>query len=296
MSRNMMDSSPQDSARAVAALQSGFFVRWRRVRGRAARSASRCGELARHSWINIPLASKKPRMRYRSQPATSSRIGASTARTRWSLSTVRFTRSARRSDVSETAMVRPSRALMCSMNVNVGTAVTGIDHVIRTGDLLLEQTIEHRDLPIAGRSAHDGVDLSRRLVAKLRAENVIGRNNVFQCRDNDLDRSRRQPIKIKLVPVDARIASLVKQFDVPLEADSFADLAEMFFANFGLELGIMQQQVGQFRALLHQVDLGHPLGFAFEVLGGNADQFGEHVAGIVEGERLVKVARENVAF
>src|SRR5437660_2393760 len=33
-----------------------------------------------HYWINIPLASKKLRMRTRSQPSTSSRIGASTAR------------------------------------------------------------------------------------------------------------------------------------------------------------------------------------------------------------------------
>src|ERR1700686_1160263 len=96
--------------------------------------------------------------------------------------------------------------------------------------------------------------------------------------------------------VDARVEQLVKQFDVALETNPLAHFVQMFLANFGLELRIMQQQVGELRALLHQIDLGHPLGFAFEVLGRNADQFGEHVAGIVEGERLIEIARENIAF
>ena len=96
--------------------------------------------------------------------------------------------------------------------------------------------------------------------------------------------------------VDARIEKLVKQLDVALQANALAHLAQMFLADLRLELRIVQQQVGEFRSLLHQVDLGHSLGLALELLGGNADQFGEHVAGIVEGERLVKVARENVAF
>ena len=70
----------------------------------------------------------------------------------------------------------------------------------------------------------------------------------------------------------------------------------MFFPHFGFELRVVKQKVGEFRTLLDQVDLRHAFGFAFELGGGNADQLGEHVAGVVEGERLIEVAGENIAF
>ena len=74
-------------------------------------------------------------------------------------------------------------------------------------------------------------------------------------------------------------------------------LVALIFANSGSQpiTVALQQQVRQFRALLHQVDFGHSLGLALEVLGGNANQFGQHVARIIKCERLVKVAGENVA-
>ena len=75
--------------------------------------------------------------------------------------------------------------------MNVGTAVARINHVIRPSNLLQKQLIQNRDFAISRRGAHDRVDLARRLVAKFRAENVIGRNNVFQRRLNYLHRSRR---------------------------------------------------------------------------------------------------------
>src|ERR1700686_762198 len=96
--------------------------------------------------------------------------------------------------------------------------------------------------------------------------------------------------------IDTRIEKLVQELDVSLEANALAYLAKMFFPNLLLELRIMQQQVGEFSPLLHQVDLRHSLRLALELFRRNADEFREHVAGIVEGERLVEVAREDVAF
>src|SRR5579864_657292 len=69
----------------------------------------------------------------------------------------------------------------------------------------------------------------------------------------------------------------------------------MFLAHFRLELRIVQQQISQLRSLLHQIDLGHALGLALEFLGRNTDQLSEYIPGIVEGERLVKVACKNVS-
>ncbi len=71
--------------------------------------------------------------------------------------------------------------------------------------------------------------------------------------------------------IDAGFEDLVKQLDVTLEANSFADLVKMFLSNFRFEFGIVEQEIGEFGSLLHQVDLGHAFGFAFELGGGNAD-------------------------
>src|SRR5580692_12546695 len=70
----------------------------------------------------------------------------------------------------------------------------------------------------------------------------------------------------------------------------------MFLANFRLKLRIMQQQVCKFCALLYQVKLCHPLRFAFKLRRRNADQFAEHIARIVESQRLVEITSKDITF
>ena len=55
------------------------------------------------------------------------------------------------------------------------------------------------------------------------------------------------------------------------------------------------QQVGELRPLLDEVELGHPFGFALELIGGNANQLAQHIAGVVERKRLIEVTGKNVA-
>ena len=69
--------------------------------------------------------------------------------------------------------------------------------------------------------------------------------------------------------------SLVKQFDVTFEPDALTYLVKMLLPHLGFELGVVKQKVSEFGSLLHQVDLCHALGFAFELRGGNADQFSQ---------------------
>ena len=54
----------------------------------------------------------------------------------------------------------------------------------------------------------------------------------------------------------------------------------------------MQEQVGQLRPLLYQIEFGHAFRLALEFLGRNADQLAQHVAGVVESQRLVEIAGE----
>src|SRR5258706_12586066 len=58
------------------------------------------------------------------------------------------------------------------------------------------------------------------------------------------------------------------------------------------ELRVMENQVGEFRALLYQVNLGQTSDLFMEAV--HTDQFGEHDSGIVETERLVKIASQKI--
>ena len=99
-----------------------------------------------------------------------------------------------------------------------------------------------------------------------------------------------------MIAVHSVLEHLVKQFDIFFQPDVLADFVQMLFPHFLAELGIMQQQVRQLRALLHQVQLGHALRLTFKFRSRNADQFTQHVAGIVESKGLVKVAGKKVTL
>ena len=55
-------------------------------------------------------------------------------------------------------------------------------------------------------------------------------------------------------------------------------------------LGIVQQQVGQFAALLHQVDVRQAADLLHKAL--RSDQFTENQSGVVKTQGLVKIADE----
>jgi hypothetical protein len=58
----------------------------------------------------------------------------------------------------------------------------------------------------------------------------------------------------------------------------------------------MEEQVGKFRALLHQVKFGHPFRFPFKFRGWNTHKFAQDVSGVIEGQRLIKITGEEVAL
>ena len=121
-------------------------------------------------------------------------------------------------------------------------------------------------------------------------------NNAFQRRLDNFHRRRRKHVKIKVEAWNSVVKNLIKQRNIFFEPDALADFVQVFFAHPSLELRIVQQQISELRPLLHQVQSRHAGGFALELLGWNTDQFGQNIAGIVEGERLVEVAGENKFF
>src|SRR5713101_6023043 len=54
----------------------------------------------------------------------------------------------------------------------------------------------------------------------------------------------------------------------------------------------MSEQIGEFSALLHQIQAREASGFLRESV--DAEQLAEHEAGIVEAKRLIKVTRQQV--
>src|SRR5438445_13868473 len=64
------------------------------------------------------------------------------------------------------------------------------------------------------------------------------------------------------------------------------------FAPNTAELRIMQDQIGELRTLLHQVNLRQAADFVMEAM--DADKFGKHDSGVVETECLVKIASQKI--
>ena len=103
-------------------------------------------------------------------------------------------------------------------------------------------------------------------------------------------------IEIEVIAIHSVLENLVEQFDIFFQADVLADFVQMLFAHLLAKLGIVQKQIGQLRALLHQVQLGHALRLAFEFRSRNAHQFAQHIPGIVEGQGLIEVTGKKITF
>ena len=125
---------------------------------------------------------------------------------------------------------------------------------------------------------------------------MVAGNDAFERGLNHLHRGRGEHIKIEVIAVHSVLENLVKQFDIFFQADVLAHFVQMLLAHFLAELGIVQQQIGQLRALLHQVQLGHALRLAFKFRSRNAHQFAQHVPGIVERQGLIEVAGKKVTL
>src|SRR5580700_8948102 len=180
--------------------------------------------------------------------------------------------------------------------MNIGAAISRVDNMIGSHHMLDQQLFEHRYLAITRGGSNDAVNLTGRLVAEFSAEDVILGNDALERRVDYFHGRGGENIEIEGVSVDAGFEDLVKQLDIPLQPDALADLVQMLLPHLGLKLGVVQKKIGKLRSLLYQVDLRHSLGFALEFVGGDADQLGEHVTGIVESECLIEVTRKNVTL
>ncbi len=81
--------------------------------------------------------------------------------------------------------------------------------------------------------------------------------------------------------------------DVALEPNLFAYSLQILPPDPAI-LGVMQQQVRQLGALLHQMHSREPGTFFQEP--GNAQHLAQGDAGVVEAQRLVEIARQQVAL
>src|SRR5262245_54717714 len=143
----------------------------------------------------------------------------------------------------------PVTAVDVQHDVNVGTAVAHVDDAVGTDLKSRLQFVERRDLAVARRNADDGFDLAGlRMKAEPRAEDVIGRHDVFERRLDHLFGRRRDDVKRKVMAFDPVTQYFRQQTDVLLEPDSFPGFEQMLLAN-PAEFGIVQQQIGELAPL-----------------------------------------------
>src|SRR5271166_6203688 len=88
----------------------------------------------------------------------------------------------------------------------------------------------------------------------------------------------------------------VEQVNVRFQADALACYIKVLRTDFRAELWIVQQQIGEFAALLDEVQFGHARGLALEFRLRNSQQVRENIAGVVEAQGLVEVACKYVSL
>src|SRR5262249_9419465 len=101
----------------------------------------------------------------------------------------------------------------------------------------------------------------------------------------------RNDVDLEMRAFDAGVEDLDQAPDVVLQPDALADLVEVLPADLPV-FGVVQQQVGQLSALLHEVDPCQAGDLLLEARG--AQQLAEHDPRVVEAQRLVEVAGEQV--
>src|SRR6266850_3572451 len=115
------------------------------------------------------------------------------------------------------------------------------------------QLINYRNLSVTSRDPDNRVNLAGGLVvAKLRPENVVRRNDVFERRLDHFFRRSGNHVEGEAIAIKALVEELRQLPNVLLEADSFAHFDQVLFADTTI-FRVVQQQVSQFASLLHQV-------------------------------------------
>ena len=130
------------------------------------------------------------------------------------------------------------------------------------------------------------------VVAKTGTDDVILGHDAFERRLNHFLRRGRDHVKHEPVAVDV-FQQMRQQADVLFQPDALPDLDQVLFADAAV-LRVVEQQVGEFSSLLHQANFGQ----AFDPFCKSrcADQLAQHDPRIVEAERLIEIAHQQIVL
>src|ERR1035438_9390848 len=138
-------------------------------------------------------------------------------------------------------------------DMDVGAAIAYIDDAVRPGPKFLEQLIDDDDLAVSSRHLKDPFDFALLVVFELRTVDMIGRDDALERRADHFHRASRDHVEIEVVALNFLGKEAVERIDIGLQPDAPARFIEMLAAHLRAELGVVQQQIGEFPPLLHQV-------------------------------------------
>src|SRR6266550_2380255 len=177
-------------------------------------------------------------------------------------------------------------------DVNVGAAVADVHDPFAGHTELHAQLVDSRHFAIASRHANNGRYFTR-VGIELEAgrDDALGWDDAFEGRVHDLLRGRRHDIEVELIPVDATRETFDEHVDVSLAANAAPDIDEII-APYAPELGVVAEQIRQLGTRLHEVESREAGDLFGEV--DQAERLAQDVAGVIEAQRLVKIAYEQV--
>ena len=126
---------------------------------------------------------------------------------------------------------QPAEAIDVHHHMDVGTTVTHVGDAVMTDGQRGAQFLQDGDFAVSGGNAHDRLNLAGILgVAELRADDVVGGHDAFQCRLDHLLRRGRDHIKVEAVTVQIA-QQLHQKRDVAFERNTAADFAPVSYTH-----------------------------------------------------------------
>src|ERR1700693_2473575 len=168
----------------------------------------------------------------------------------------------------------------------VGASVAHVNNAVMADGKLGAKLLQNGHFAVASGNAFDGLNLAGGwVITETRSVNVIRGDNSFERRLDNFLRRRRNHVKREVMPVQI-VQQARKLADGLLQANALSTFRQVVLSD-PPEFGIVQQQVGQFAALLHKMDVRESSDLFLKA--GDAEHLGENNSRIIEAQRLIEI-------
>src|SRR5258707_3598887 len=179
-------------------------------------------------------------------------------------------------------------------DVHVGTAVTHVNHAVRSDTEAVPQVIEDRNLAVTCRDTIDRPHFTRPWIeVKLGSKDVVRGQDAVERRNNDFFRRGGNHEEGKAVARQAPLQKIDQRRDLAFEPDPPSRLDQVLAAH-AAKLRVVANEVGKFSALLNEIAARKTVDLLLKA--ADSKQLAQHEARVIEAQRLIEIRGQQIVF